>query len=117
MGGRKLSEWFTGWKTWLEHGVACLAFQALVGWMVGNYLWPAVVAVAFFMGREVAQVEDKGRSELVKCADGKYLRCHVNTLNSLGFGYAFLNPRKWSFDSIMDLVVPVVMCIPLVVLV
>lgn len=97
-----------GW-TWLEHAGLSLLFQLACGWMAGDFFWPAAVAIAFFVGRECAQVEDHGRSDIVKCADGQYRRAHVNTLGSLPIGYG-LNLLRWSFDGVMDIVVPIVVC-------
>lgn len=95
--------------TWLEHAVICLFIQSACGFLLGEWVWSALVALAFFVGRECAQVEDHGRSDVMRCYDGHYRRCHINSLNSLPIGYG-MNLLRWSADSIMDIVVPALLC-------
>lgn len=95
--------------SWLEHTAGALAFQFVAGWLTGGWVWAGVSACAFFAGRECAQIEDKGRSLVLKCADGERRRCHVDTLGSLPLGYG-LNPTRWSADGVMDLLMPAAAC-------
>lgn len=84
------------WKTWIEHSVGAVAGQLLL-WPIFGLMCGGAMAIAFFFGREVSQHEYK-----------EMKRLGTKTLNSVPFGHGLYN--HWSYDSIMDVVVPAIFC-------
>lgn len=84
-------------KTHLEHAIIAIAIQVVVWLVFGLGLgivsaWAAgAVAVAVFLGREIAQHEYKGGGP-----------------NEVTPFYGLLN--HWSTDSVLDVVSPLVVC-------
>lgn len=81
----------TGWvnQTNIEHAVAALMMQLIIGFTTGDWFAGACFGFAFFLGREHAQFQD-----------------------TLGYNFkttfqAF-DIRKWSLDARLDLLFPTV---------
>lgn len=84
----------TGWvnQSNLEHGFFAVVMQ-LVTWLItGDLLAGTCFGIAFFLGREHAQAQDKIGYTLAKT-------------------FKAFDLRLWSRDAIMDLMVPVVLCL------
>mgnify|MGYP000485789607 CR=1 FL=1 len=79
-------------QTNFEHAVAAAAMQLVIGLTFGDWFAGACFGIAFFVGREHAQAQDK-------------------------FGYTLkaafqaFDVRKWSLDAQLDLLFPVVTCL------
>jgi hypothetical protein len=78
-------------QTNFEHAVAAAAMQLVIGLIFGDWFAGACFGIAFFVGREHAQAQDK-------------------------FGYTLkaafqaFDVRKWSRDAQLDLLFPVIAC-------
>lgn len=77
-----------------EHAAWALLFQGLTVLVVGSWLAGALVAVAFFLGREHAQ-----RQATIARADEVSVK-DLNPWEGFDFG-------NWSRDSQLDLLMPV----------
>lgn len=89
----------TGWinQTNLEHAVAAIAIQLVIGFATGNWFAGACFSIAFFLGREHAQEQDKIGYSI--------------KLSLQAFDF-----RRWSWDSKMDLLFPVIACLIILVI-
>lgn len=71
-----------------EHAFYALLMQAAIGLTTGDWFAGACFGVAFFLGREHAQAQRK---------------------HNLG-DFAAFDMRRWSLDSRLDLIFPVIAC-------
>jgi hypothetical protein len=85
----------------VEHAIVAATVQAGWGFATGDWWAGAAIGIAIFIGREHAQAEDR------------YIDAHG------GSRYATprpaeigcLQPRYWDMGSVLDLAVPVAVCI------
>lgn len=80
-------------QTNIEHAVIAALITAVVGFLSGNYWIGAALAIGVFIGREHAQRE-------YKIGDPSKL-----------YGYEAFDFWRWSLDSKLDLIFPVVMSV------
>ena len=84
-------------QTNFEHAGYAALMQLVIGLVTGDWFAGACFSIAFFVGREHAQVQDK-------------------------LGYTFkttfqaFDVRKWSLDSQLDLLFPVTTCLIILVI-
>lgn len=84
------------WHSALQHGVIALLIQLLLWPLFG--IWSAGgIAVAIFLGREIAQHEYKGGGP-----------------KTVSWDYGLLH--DWTLDSSLDVLLPVVFCLALAML-
>ena len=84
-------------QTNFEHAGYAALMQLVIGLVTGDWFAGACFGIAFFVGREHAQAQDK-------------------------LGYTFkttfqaFDVRKWSLDSQLDLLFPVITCLTILLI-
>ncbi len=84
-------------KTHIEHAVIAVFLQLILIPVLGVY--SALVPISIFFGREYAQAEYKVQ-RITGRSIANMMPWHV------------LKIKYWSLDSILDVVAPVIVCIP-----
>lgn len=97
--------------SWVEHSAYTVAFMT-IAWLCGiNVLWAGSLMVAFWVGREVASNEIKGIYELKNVIvlgerDETVQKGRIRTRNIGDLPFLYGLRKNWTFDSVMDILVP-----------
>jgi len=88
-------------RTNFEHAAYALAMQAVIGLLSGNWWAGAAFGIAFFLGREQAQAENR---YINAYGGNRYATPQSPVIGSLKLA-------SWNTDSVLDFVFPTVACV------
>lgn len=84
-------------RTNFEHAAYAMLIQAAIGLITGDWFAGACFSVAFFLGREHAQAEER------------YIKANGGVrANAKWPEFGALQPKLWNIDSVLDFVAPAV---------
>lgn len=88
----------------ISHVIIVAVIQLIVGYLTGNYWFGAIFGTAYYLGREVAQAEDRWVKEVSHLYE-----------KALWQKARALDPRAWNTKSVLDWVLPMVVTVAIAV--